>query len=217
MRTEMSNQSLDWLSEIKESSELECKLASGRDGLGAIPKDFLETYSAFANTHGGTVLFGIRENPIDCFKVQGVFNAEKLVRDLFNNLNNPKQVSLNILTEQSVSVTEVNDKQIIQIQIPAANRHQKPVFLNGNPFGNTYRRLHDGDRKCSDEDVRRMLAEQVEDERDSKLLEDFGWEDIEVESFRIYRQMLRDAKPGHIWLELDDFELLKKLLPLLSF
>jgi predicted HTH transcriptional regulator len=207
----MRNKPLDWLSEIKESAELECKLASGRDGQGAIPKDLWETYSAFANTHGGTVLLGIKEKTIDHFEIQGVVNAEKVIRDLFNNLNNPKQVNHNILTDQSVLVIEVDGKQIIQIEVPAANRHQKPIFLNGNPFGNTYRRLHDGDRKCSDENVRRMLAEQVEDERDGKVLDGFGWEDIELDSFRIYRQMLRDAKPSHIWLELDDFELLKKL------
>ena len=40
------------ISILKESSELECKLAQGRDGKGAIPKDMWETYSAFANSSG---------------------------------------------------------------------------------------------------------------------------------------------------------------------
>ena len=53
----------DWLSDLTESAELECKLAGGRDGKGALPKDFWATYSAFANTHGGLVLLGSERNP----------------------------------------------------------------------------------------------------------------------------------------------------------
>jgi len=46
---------------LRESVELECKLAAGRDGQGALPDDFWPTYSAFANTAGGVVLLGVRE------------------------------------------------------------------------------------------------------------------------------------------------------------
>ena len=41
---------------LRESVELEAKLARGADGKGAIPRDFWPTYSAFANTHGGVRL-----------------------------------------------------------------------------------------------------------------------------------------------------------------
>ena len=54
----------EWLAGLSESSELECKLAAGRDGKGAVPQSLWETYSAFANTHGGVILLGIKENPI---------------------------------------------------------------------------------------------------------------------------------------------------------
>ena len=35
---------------LRESVDLECKLATGPDGNGALPKDFWPTYSAFANS-----------------------------------------------------------------------------------------------------------------------------------------------------------------------
>lgn len=44
---------LDDLDIIRETIDLECKLAGGRDGKGALPEDFWRTYSAFANTQGG--------------------------------------------------------------------------------------------------------------------------------------------------------------------
>jgi len=197
---------------LSESVELECKLAAGKEGDGKLPDDLWKTYSAFANTQGGWVLLGVKEKPVGHFEVRGVADVEKLKTDLFNTLNNRNKVSHNLLTDESVEVVSINGKTILAIHIPAAHRHQKPVYLNGNPMtGNTYRRLYEGDRACDDETVRRMLAEQVEDERDARILPGFTWDDIDPESFRVYRQMLKDAKPGHPFLELEDFELLKKL------
>lgn len=46
---------------LSESVDLECKLAAGRNGKGQLPTDFWPTYSAFANTHGGIVLLGLRK------------------------------------------------------------------------------------------------------------------------------------------------------------
>jgi ATP-dependent DNA helicase RecG len=202
--------SLDDLHLLTETVELECKLAQGQDGKGELPKDFWPTYSAMANAHGGVVLLGVRENNRK-FSIAGLENPSKVRSDLFNTLNNPGAVSANLLSDADVVEAIIDGKAILVVRIPAAGRKQKPVFLKGQPLGNTYRRLNDGDRHCDDETVKRMLAEQVEDERDARILTGFGMDDIDPESLRIYRQMLRDEKPGHPFLEQDDFEFLKSL------
>jgi Predicted transcriptional regulator containing an HTH domain and an uncharacterized domain shared with the mammalian protein Schlafen len=202
--------SLDDLQLLAETVELECKLAQGQDGKGDLPKDFWPTYSAMANTHGGVVLLGVRETD-GKFSIAGLENPDKVRSDLFNTLNNPAAVSTNLLSDADVAEADVGGKSILVVRIPRAQRKQKPVFLKGQPLGNTYRRLNDGDRHCDGETVKRMLAEQVEDERDARILSGFGMEDIDPESLRIYRQMLRDEKPGHPFLEQDDFEFLKSL------
>jgi len=51
---------LDDLDLLRETHELECKLAQGQNGQGEVPKDFWSTYSAMANAHGGAVLLGVR-------------------------------------------------------------------------------------------------------------------------------------------------------------
>ena len=196
---------------LSETVNLECKLAVGRDGRGQLPKDFWPTYSAFANTHGGIILLGIKEKQ-GRFSLHGITDPQRITTDLFNVINNPQKVSVNLLTDQHISIITLDGKTFVQVEVPAANRKQKPVFLNGNPFQkNTYRRLHEGDRPCDDETVKRMLAEQVEDERDTRILSGFGMEDVNTESLLVYRQMLRDAKPGHPWLELEDKDFLKRL------
>ena len=72
---------------LRESVDLECKLAAGRDGHGAVPDDVWPTYSAFANTNGGTVILGLRERS-GRFEVVGLPNLERVRKELFDTLNN---------------------------------------------------------------------------------------------------------------------------------
>ena len=57
----MNKLSIQDVSSLAESVDLECKAAQGRDGNGEVPASFWETYSAMANTHGGEVYLGIDE------------------------------------------------------------------------------------------------------------------------------------------------------------
>jgi ATP-dependent DNA helicase RecG len=206
----MKFDSLEDFQLLRESQDLECKLALGQDGKGELPKDFWPSYSAMANAHGGVVLLGVREKAGD-FTLAGLPSADKLRKDLFDTLNNRNKVSCNLLSDADVQEHVIEGKVLLAVHIPAASRKQKPVFLNGQPLGNTYRRLNDGDRHCDDETVKRMLAEQIEDERDARILPHFGLEDIDGDSLRIYRQMLKDEKPGHPYLEQNDLAFLTSL------
>ncbi|MES2204704.1 MAG: RNA-binding domain-containing protein, partial [Pseudomonadota bacterium] len=190
---------------------VECKLAHGRDGAGALPKTFWETYSAFANTHGGIIILGVRETQ-QGFKLEGILNVQKIINELHNELNNPKKVSFNLLTDQDIVERTIDQKTIILVHVPQASRKQCPVFLNGNPLGNTYKRFGEGDRRCDDETVKRFLAEQVEPDRDGRILRGFTFEnDINLETFQAYRMMFRDTKPSHPFLADSDFEFFKKM------
>ena len=203
-------QSLADIQLLRESVDLECKLARGRDGQGALPEDFWPTYSAFANTGGGVVVLGLRERS-GSFEVEGIANVAKVRKELFDGLNNRQKVSINLLSDADVTELALPEGTLLVICIPRASRKQRPVFLRGNPMGHTYLRLNEGDRTVANEDVKRMLAEQVEDERDARILPHFGMDDIDMDGLRIYRQMLKDEKPGHPYLEQDDFAFLQSL------
>ena len=204
-------QSLEDLSLLRESVSLECKLAHGRDGKGALPEDFWPTYSAMANADGGVVILGMRERKGQ-FNPVGIENVEKVRTDLFNNLNNRQKVSVNLLTDQHVREWGIEGKTVMVVEIPRARRQQRPVYLTTNPLsGNTYRRLNEGDRPLADEDVKRMLAEQVEDSRDDRILRNFGFEDLDMGSFRGYRQVFANRDPGHPWNEENDQSFLRRI------
>jgi ATP-dependent DNA helicase RecG len=202
-------QSLEDLSLLRESVSLECKLANGRDGKGALPDDFWPTYSAMANTDGGVVILGMRERK-GLFEPVGIENVDKVRAELFNNLNNRQKVSINLLTDDQVREWVVEGNFLLIVDIPRARRQQRPVYLTRNPLdGNTYRRLNEGDRPLPDEEVKRMLAEQVEDSRDDRILRGFGFADLDMSSFRAYRQVFANREPGHPWNEKDDQEFLR--------
>jgi len=203
-------QSLADIHLLRESVDLECKLARGRDGQGALPDDFWPTYSAFANTGGGVVVLGLRERD-GKFKIEGIADVAKVRKELFDGLNNRQKVSLNLLTDADVTELPLPEGTLLVISIPRANRRQRPLFLRGNPMGHTYLRLNDGDRVVPDEDVKRMLAEQVEDSRDSRILRGFGPGDLCMESFRAFRQVFANRDPAHPWNALEDQDFLRQI------
>jgi predicted HTH transcriptional regulator len=205
-------QTAEDIQSLNESIELECKEAIGRDGKGALPqKTFWETYSAFANTNGGTFLLGVKENRDHTFEVVGVLDVQKVLDELWTAVDNTQTISINLLTEQSISILEIEEKTIIRIVVPRASRQDKPVYRRGNPMEGTYQRLHSSDKKCNTEMVKRMLAEQLEDSRDDKLLEHYDINDIDGETLRAYRQIYLNRDPSQERNRYDDIEFLRSI------
>jgi len=196
---------------IRESVDMECKLAAGRNGKGALPDDFWPTYSSFANSEGGIVLLGVRERQ-GHFSFEGVADISKVRRELFDGLNNRQKVSMNLLSDANVREVMLEGRTILVVEVPRATRKQRPVYLTTNPFaGHTYRRLNDGDRVLADDEVKRMLAEQVEDSRDDRILPGYDVGDLDMETFRGYRQVFANRDPGHPWNTVQDREFLRQI------
>lgn len=195
---------------LKEDYDIEFKKALGRDGKGKLPDDFFETYSAMANSYGGNVFLGIKE--VDgTIALAGIKEPEGIKKELFDNLNNKQKISVNILKDDDVEVLEFDDSYVIKIHIPQATREQKPVYKGQNPLQGTYKRQYEGDYKCNAEDIKRMLAEQVEDSRDNKVLKHYDFDDIDMSSFYAYRNIFKSNQPDHPFNEQSDIEFLKSI------
>jgi len=195
---------------LKESYEVEFKKAGGKKGKGKLPNDFFETYSAMANTNGGNVFLGVEEIG-ENIRLIGIQNPEEVIKELFDTLNNTQKINLNILKNEDIVVLTIEQKNIIWIKIPRATRKQKPIYKGQNPLTGTYIRQGEGDYKCKEECVKRFLAEQIEDSRDSEVLKNFDLNDIELSTFYAYRNILKSHKPNHPFIELNDDEFLRSI------
>ena len=110
-----------------ETVHLECKLAKT-----AIPANFWETYSSFANTDGGTILLGVKEENHK-FSVVGVDDARKILTDFWNTVHGEK-VSAVVVYEHDVRIETVGGKQIVVVEVPRADRADNVTRDDERPF-----------------------------------------------------------------------------------
>ena len=195
------------LIDIGENSEIEFKKAKN-----SVPKDLWETYSAMANTNGGTIVLGIEEkfNKREKFDISGVESVEKMLKDFWSTINGNK-VSKNILMEENVEVININHKKVIKIEVPRASYIDKPIYLNSNPYNGTYKRNYEGDYKCSQDEVNAMFRDASEKGFDSSILEYYDMDDLDMPTVNRYRNRFSVINLNHAWHNLSDEEFLIQL------
>lgn len=193
-----------------ERINLECKKAESK-----IPNSVWETYSSFANTNGGLILFGveehIRENdPEKRFTFESIKNPQQRLVDFWNTINSAK-VSSNILVDSDVGICNINGADIIWIRVPQADYKTKPVYINENINKGTYKRNHEGDYHCTEEDIKAMLRDASDSGNDGTLLINYTMDDIDEASLRSYRIEFEHNNPDHVWNGEDNQTFLKNM------
>ena len=199
---------IELLLERKEADDLEFKSAAG-----GFPGSFWDTYSAFANTDGGTIILGVIEKHgqffLDSLSEEQI---EKYRKDFWNNVNNRSTISYNLMKSDDVTVEEYHGHRFMMFYIPRACREQRPVYRTTQPYNGTFKRNFEGDYKCTEKEVQRMFADaDTSCPVDSRILTNYTMDDIDVASVQQYRQLFAIAKPDHPWLSDNDFELIRKL------
>ena len=191
----------------KEHVNIEVKAA----GKG-IPNSIWDTYSSFCNTFGGTIILGIAEDKVTkSFIPKGIENPQQMLSDIWNTLNNRQKVSANILLEHHVYPVDYNGMSFIVIEVPRADRRDKPIFIGHDMFKGTFRRNHEGDYHCSAEEVKSMLRDQTDTSQDALVLENLLISDLNQDSVHRYRILFNNLKPDHIWAKLGNEEFLLKI------
>ena len=194
-----------------ERVTLECKKAEN-----SVPKSFWETYSAFANTNGGTVLLGVSEDMMEKdkakrYEVTGVNDADKICKDLWNTINSNEKVNINLLHNDDVQVANVDGKDIIVINVPRADYSTRPVYINNNLTRGSFKRNHEGDYLCTEQELRMMVRDANEAGNDRMFLEDYTMDDIDIPTLERFRMMFKTNNPEHIWNGLDHKDFLMQL------
>ncbi|MBR1852796.1 MAG: ATP-binding protein, partial [Lachnospiraceae bacterium] len=110
----------------KEDNRREVKAAEG-----GLPANLWDSYSSMANTYGGVIICGVKERKDGSWFTTGMKNVDKLKKNFWNQANDQHKVSVNLLDEErDVKIYEVGEDVILVIHVPAANRCDKPVYIN---------------------------------------------------------------------------------------
>lgn len=67
------------IEQYRENNCIEAKKA-----LGGLPKSIWETYSAFANTHGGIILLGVEERADKSLHTVDLHDPDKLIKEFWD-------------------------------------------------------------------------------------------------------------------------------------
>ena len=208
--TSMNMQELKQLIYKGEKADIECKEAERN-----VPKSAYESYSAFANTKGGYIILGVKEDKRkesqkERFVIQGIQNANKQIEDFWNTINSSK-VNHNILKDEDVFIVQEFGVSLIVIKVPRADYKMRPIYIGENPYKGTYKRNHDGDYHATEHEISGMIRDRNQDGNDGMILEYYTMDDIDKETLRKYRQIFEIRNDGHVWNSLDDKLFLEKL------
>src|ERR1017187_585834 len=126
-----------------------------------VPNSAYETVSAFANTAGGYLVFGVKEAD-GTFEVVGVLEVDKVQSAFLNTLRSGQKLS---------KIVDVNEKLIdcdgaaaLVFYVPEVHRRDKPVFLNGD-LRKSFVRRGSSDQHCTPDQIKAFL-------RDADILPD---------------------------------------------
>ena len=143
--------------QLKESSEIEYKSAAG-----GFPKaEFWRSFSALANTNGGTIVLGVKEKNHK-FTPDGL--SEELVikyrKQFWDDAHNKSCVSIPLLVESDIEEIKTDGGQyLLAFRIPRAQYNLRPIHLTLTPFGHTYKRRNEGDYLCTDDEIKQMKSQ----------------------------------------------------------
>jgi len=146
-------------------AELKKRLIAGewndiefKEARTAVPKSAFETVSAFANTHGGWIVFGVSQHGEE-FKPIGIEKPDKVQGDFLSVLHADAKIN------HDVQVTEkrydIDGATVLAFHIAENLRTRKPVYLDGD-IRRTFLRKGSGDYKAQMTDIERMLRHQFE-------------------------------------------------------
>lgn len=197
---------LDELDDLHESQHLEFKEASH-----GLPQDLWETYSAFANTEGGEIVLGVREDKVSkSFEIIGVQHPDALVEDFWKTVRNPQRVKRDIMLNDDVQIIEVRPSvSVIVIAVPRAERFDKPVEVKDKKQKAfvAYVRRGEDDFVASEVDIRLMMYDNIAG-ADRRPLEGFTRESFCPDTVTRYRNIFAAVKPNNPWVDDSDEDFL---------
>lgn len=163
-----------------------------KEAAWAVPKDALSTVSAFANTAGGYLVFGVKQQN-GSFSVSGVIDADKLQNDFLGQIRDKNKISIFLPVDGNIH--DLADGMVIVFYVPEAQRNEKPVYIDGNPK-KSYIRRGGRDDTCTGDELQRFMRDAASDRFDAEPLDLDIHQCFDEASVNLYRTRFDTSNPG---------------------
>ena len=172
-----------------------------------VPKNAYETVSAFANTDGGHLVFGVRKDGKQV-EIVGVLDVDKVQGDFLTTLRQPDKVSVTVEVEEKL--LKHDDADLLLFYVPEAHRSEKPVYLNGD-IRRAFVRSGASDIRCSENERNRFLMDAATERYDGQPL-DFALDGaFDRDSLRWYRAAYEGRAGNRSYAGLADADFLSEM------
>ena len=188
---------------INKLNDLEWEDFEVKEAKANVPKNSWETVSAFSNTSGGWLVFGVKQIG-KRFDIQGLTNPEKIEQDFLNGLRGDK-FNVNISTQQVKY--DIDSKVVLAFYISASSK--KPVYYNAQI--NTFIRRGSSDHRATKEEIDSMYRDQTFGTKTSETAPNTSIKDLKTNSLNQYRDYMSRFNPDVSYNQLEEEDFLTKL------
>ncbi|GLZ30437.1 hypothetical protein Lesp02_26260 [Lentzea sp. NBRC 105346] len=157
---------------------------------GGLPRSIRETLSAFANTHGGTLILGLDET--SGFSPTGIADPAKMTADLASLCSTDMYPELRPL----IKVHQFEGVALVVAEVPAIEPALKPCYCRGAGMSKgSYVRVGDGDRRLSSYEVQLILASRGQPRDDEQPVPGITLADLDQGLTEAFLMRLRATRP----------------------
>ena len=184
-----------------EWNDVECKKAQK-----GVPDDAYKTVSAFSNTAGGYLVFGVKDTE-GKLEIVGVIEVDKVQNDFLSCIRAGDKLNRGINIQEDAF--EHEGRTLLVFHIPEAQRKEKPIYLN-NDIRQSFIRRGAGDERCTAVEIGRFLRDASDTTYDGERLGDIDVENFfDKQSVTWYRRLLQEKQGGR-HADLNDIEFLNE-------
>ena len=191
---------------IKRIKEIEGEDFEVKRAKSSVPKESWKTVSAFSNTYGGYLIFGVEQVADNEFKVSGINNPEKIQNDFLNTLRGGK---FNLPLIARPKLIKINKLKVMAFYVSPQPRQAKPIYYDN--INNSYIRTGSSDQKATREEIERMLREASLSSSDSMVLDEVTFNDLREDIITRYHEINKELNSGNEIGRLNKEELFLKL------
>ncbi len=177
---------------IKRLQGFEWSDAEFKKAQRGVPENAYETVSAFSNTAGGWLVFGVQEGD-NQYEVVGVIEVDKVQNDFLSVLRAGDKLSRVICVTED-AITE-NEKTLLVFFVPEAARQDKPIYLN-NDIRKSFIRRGGCDERCTKDEIKRFLRDAATDRHDGETVDLDPEHCFDIASIEWYRGIFNQRNPA---------------------